>query len=91
MSCLGQNHSEIADEGHSSTQAPQSTHLDASITATSSQVMALWGQTSTHAPHATHSDSLTVTIWIPLEAARLSNLYNVEGKMLGIKPDLNHL
>jgi hypothetical protein len=56
------DHSLMADEGHSSTQAPQSTHLEASMTATSSQVMALWGQTSTHAPHATHSDSFTVTI-----------------------------
>ena len=58
------SHSEMALEGHSSMQAPQSTHLPASMTAMSSQVMAFWGQTSTHAPHATHSEALTVTIVI---------------------------
>ena len=57
-------HSEMALEGHSSMQAPQSTHLPASMTAMSSQVMAFWGQTSTHAPHATHSEALTVTILV---------------------------
>lgn len=46
--------------------APQSQHLEASITAMSSQVIADSGQTSTHAPHATHSDSLIETILIPL-------------------------
>ena len=54
----------MAEEGHSSTHAPQSMHFPASITATSSQVIAPSGQTSTHAPHATHSDSLTDTIVI---------------------------
>lgn len=61
-SVLLQNHSVIAEEGHSSMQAPQSMHLPASMTAMSSQVMAPSGQTSTHAPHATHSDPLIVTI-----------------------------
>lgn len=52
--------SEMQLEGHSSTQAPQSTHLPASMIAMSSQVIAPSGQTSTHAPHATHSDPLIV-------------------------------
>lgn len=52
--------SEMQLEGHSSTQAPQSTHLPASMIAMSSQVMAPSGQTSTHAPHATHSDPFTL-------------------------------
>ena len=43
----------IASEGHSSTQAPQSTHLESSITATSSTVIAPSGHASAHAPHAT--------------------------------------
>ena len=49
-------------EGHSSMQAPQLEHLEVSMMATSSQVMAFSGQTSTHAPHATHSAVLIVVI-----------------------------
>lgn len=55
---------EMQLEGHSSMQAPQLLHLEASMIATSSQVMAFSGQTSTHAPHATHSEALTVVISI---------------------------
>lgn len=48
--------------GHSLTQEPQLVHMEASITATSSQVMAFSGQTSTQAPQATHSEALIVVI-----------------------------
>lgn len=57
------DHSEMALAGHSSMQAPQSTHLPASMTAMSSMVMAPSGQTSAHAPQATQS-LLTVTAMI---------------------------
>ena len=70
------DHSEIALEGHSSMQAPQSTHLPASMTAMSSQVMAFWGQTSTQAPHATHSEALTVTILITSHQNPMMNIKN---------------
>ena len=53
---------EMQLEGHSSMQAPQLLHLEVSMIATSSQVMAFSGQTSTHAPHATHSEALIVVI-----------------------------
>lgn len=57
------NHS-IAPEGHSSMHAPQSTHADASMTATSPIVIADEGQASAHAPHATHSDSMIFGILV---------------------------
>ena len=59
---LSENHSVIAPAGHSSTQAPHSTHLSLSMTATSSIVMASWGHTSAQAPQATQSLSITFTI-----------------------------
>ena len=59
---LGSAYAEMQLEGHSSMQAPQLEHLEVSMMATSSQVMAFSGQTSTHAPHATHSDVLIVVI-----------------------------
>lgn len=49
----------MASEGQASTQAPQSTHLSASTTATSSMVMAPFGQASAQAPHATQLSALT--------------------------------
>lgn len=73
------NHSVIALEGHSSMQAPQSTHFPASMTAMSSQVIAPSGQTSTHAPHATHSDALTVTILITSGRGYDGTLYKFNG------------
>ncbi len=48
------SHSEMASDGHSSMHAPQSTHLSASTTATSSMVIAPLGQASAQAPHPTH-------------------------------------
>ena len=48
------NYNEIASTGHSSTQAPHSVHVSASMTAFSSSVIASTGQTSTHAPQAMH-------------------------------------
>lgn len=74
-----ENHSERADAGHSSMQAPQSMHFEASMTAMSSQEMAPSGQTSTHAPHATHSDALTVTIVITSVSATMKPYKNVIG------------
>ena len=56
------NQFSIASEGHSSTQAPQSTHFSASMTAMSSMVMASLGHASAHAPQATHLSAITVTI-----------------------------
>lgn len=49
---LHKNYKLIASTGHSPTQAPQSTHASASITALSSSiVIASTGQESTHALH----------------------------------------
>ena len=58
----GQFHSSIASELHSSTQAPQSTHLDSSMTAMSSMVIASWGHASAHAPHATQFSAMILGI-----------------------------
>lgn len=52
----------MAEEPHSSTQAPQSEHLDWSMTATSSMVMASEGQTSTQAPQATQFSEMILGI-----------------------------
>ena len=60
-------------EGHSSMQAPQLLHLEVSMIATSSQVMAFSGQTSTHAPHATHSEALIVVISITSDSMIFPN------------------
>ena len=78
------DHSRIALLGHSSIHAPQSTHLDASITAISSQVIAPSGQTSTHAPHATHSDALIETISIPLKETFPKGYINLIENQLGV-------
>lgn len=80
-----ENHSERADAGHSSMQAPQSMHFEASMTAMSSQEMAPSGQTSTHAPHATHSDALTVTIVITSVSATMKPYKNVIGTHSGTR------
>jgi hypothetical protein len=52
----------IAPDGHSSTQAPQSTHFDASITAKSPTVIASCGHASAQASHAVHSFVLIIGI-----------------------------
>jgi hypothetical protein len=65
-------YSVIAPEGHSSTQAPQSTHFVASITAISPTVIASCGHTSAHAPHAVHSLAFTVGIIVLLRVTEIS-------------------
>ncbi len=60
MSCRRQVHSEIALTGHSSTHAPHSTHLSASMTAIWSIVIAPCGHISAQEPHPTQSSALTV-------------------------------
>ncbi len=50
---------DIASTGHSSTQAPHSVQVSASIFAFSSNVMASTGQASTHAPHEIQVSSST--------------------------------
>lgn len=67
--------SEMALDGHSSTQAPQSTHFAASMTAMSPQVIAPSGHTSTQAPHATHSDAFTVAAISVTSSLPLTKVY----------------
>ena len=65
--CFAVPQSEMAPDGHSSTQTPQSTHLDGSITAMSSTVMASWGHASAQFPQATQRLASTVGILSPCE------------------------
>ena len=61
-------------KGHSSTHTPQSTHFEASMTLTSSTVIASWGQASAHAPQATQRLESTVGICSPGLSTILQNL-----------------
>lgn len=57
--CFGFFYKDIASTGHSSTQAPHSVQVSASIFALSSNVIASTGQVSTQTPHDIQVSSST--------------------------------